>query len=98
MNDAIILLKQAEEKWCDMIEKGKEYREKEILDFYHCKLTNETENDKKKRKKIRNGIIRNQNRMHTFHFLIRHVGKGIKGNAKKLIIKDEDSHNKTLLN
>ena len=35
--------------------------------------------------------------MHIFHFLTRYIEKGIKESIKRLIIKDEDGHNKTLL-
>ena len=51
------------------------------------KLSNETNIEKKKYKRIINRIIRNQRRMHTFHYLSKHAGKGIRGNIKKLIIK-----------
>ena len=68
--------------------KGKEFREKYLLEPHHSKILNETENDKCKRKKINNRIIKNQYQQHKFHYLARHAGKGIRENIKKLHIKD----------
>ena len=70
-----------------MIEKRKEYREKEILDFYMKELPNKTNVVKKKCKTIINGIVKNQRRMHIFYYLSKYARKGIRENIKKLIIK-----------
>jgi len=78
-----------------LIEFGKEIREKELLDYHPCKLENESQ--KKKRKKILNNIIKNQNRLHTLHYLIRYAEKSVNGCLKKLIITDENGTLRTLL-
>jgi uncharacterized surface protein with fasciclin (FAS1) repeats len=80
-----------------LIGEGKEIREREILDFHHYEIENEMEKDKKKRKKIINNIVKNQQRLHTFHYLTKHVGKGVKGYLKKLIVRDKQGNKKTLL-
>jgi len=80
-----------------MIEKGKEFQEKEIMDYLYSNLANETEKEKKKRKRVIDGIIKNQNRMYMFHYLTWHAGKGVKGSLRKLIIKDKNGELKILL-
>ena len=91
-------LKIEENNWKNLIEFGKEIREKELLDYHPCELENELQKDKKKRKKIINNIIKNQNRLHTLHYLTRHAGKGMNGCLKKLIITDENGTLRILLN
>ena len=44
-----------------------------------------------------NNIIKNQNRLHTFHYLTRHAGKGVNGCLKKLIIKEDKGKLSTLV-
>ena len=87
---------ETDKKWKELLEKGHEIREKEILEFYHSDLANKNEADKRKRKKIINNIVKSQQRLHTLHFLTRHAGKGIKGCFKKLIVKDENGSDKTI--
>ena len=43
------------------------------------------------------GIVRNQNRLHSCHYLTRHAGKGVKGCLKKLIVEDENGNKKPIL-
>ena len=50
-------------------------------------LPNKTNVEKKKCKRIINGLVKNQRRTHIFYYLSKHAGKGIRGNIKKLIIK-----------
>ena len=57
------------QKWNEMIEKGKEYREKKIQDYHHCELLNEILKQQKK-KRIINSIKKNQYRMHAFNYLL----------------------------
>ena len=70
-----------------MIEKGKEYREREILDYHTKELSNETNSEKKNHKMIINRIVWNQRRIHTFYYLLKYAGKGVRRNIKKLVIK-----------
>ena len=44
-----------------------------------------------------NGIVRNQNRLHSFQYLTQHAGKGVKGCLKKFIVEDEGGIKNTLL-
>ena len=56
------------------------------------------EKDKKKRKKIINNIVKNQQRLHAFHYLTKYIGKGVRGCLKKLVVKDEQGNESILLN
>ena len=51
-------VKNTDETWQNLIKKGKEIREKEMLDYHQCDIENKTEKDKKKRKKITNNIVK----------------------------------------
>ena len=80
-----------------MIKKGKGIREKEILDYHQYNIENKKEKDKKKRKKIINNIVKNQQRLHAFHYLTKYTGKRVRGCLKKLIVKDEQGNESTFL-
>ena len=82
-------LRIAKDLWIEIIERGKEYREKELLDYHPIELTEEDEKAVKKKKKIMAGITRKLRRDHTFHYLSRHVGKGVRDNIKRLQVKNE---------
>ena len=73
-----------------MIKKGRKYQKNKILDYYQYELPNVMDAEKKNQKRTMNSIIRNQNRMHIFHYLPRHEGKGVRRNIKKLLIKGEN--------
>ena len=45
-------IKQVEKDWIDLKEKGKEYREKELLDYNDIEIGNSTEKEKQLRKRI----------------------------------------------
>ena len=50
-------------------------------------MPNTTEKEKKERKKIIQRIMKERKRNHTFRYLMKYVGKGEKGNLKRLQIK-----------
>ena len=60
-------------------------------------LTEEGEKLVKKKKKIIAGIRRKLSRDHTFHYLSRHVGKGVKDNIKRLQVKHSNGDIETVI-
>ena len=79
-------------------QKGKQIREKKILDFHHTKLGNETIANKKKRKKVIQRIIKDKKRNHQFQYMIKYLGKGVKEALRKLHIRnDQQEIIKTLI-
>ena len=59
---AIEMLENTKKEQNEIIEKGKEYCQKELLDYHHSKVIEETEKQKKQKLRIENGIKRNLNR------------------------------------
>ena len=82
-------LEVAKQDWNKVIQNGKEIREKEILDFHHSKIGNETEPEKKKRKEVIQQIIKAKKRNHQFQYMIKYLGKGVKGVLRKLYVRNE---------
>ena len=89
-NEAKEGLKDAKTLWDEIVENGREYREKELLDYHPVELTEEGEKLAKKKKKVLAGIRKKLSRDHTFHYLSRHVGKGVKNNIKRLQVKNQN--------
>lgn len=87
-------IKQAIEKWNDIIECGKEIREKELLDYHHSEVVCENDDQRKKKEKIISGIKRSLNREHAFYYISRHVGKGEREGIKR--IHEVDDNNKII--
>ena len=56
IQEAEEMLRLAKESWSEVIEKGKEFRERELLDYHHINLIEEGEKLVKKKKKIIAGI------------------------------------------
>ena len=79
-------------KWDELKKKGKEFREKDLLDFHDVEVANSTPTEKRLQSKIINSIKKSQQCQHTFHYLIKHAGRGVKGNIKRL--HQVDSNNK----
>ena len=68
-----------------------------MLGCHYWEIENANNLDKKKRQKVMNNVIKNQQQLHTLHFLARHAGKGIKGHFKKLIVSDKNRAGKTII-
>ena len=98
VQEAEEMLKIAKELWTEMIAKGKEFREKELLDYHQVELIGEGDELVKKKKKVIAGIRRKLKRDHTFHYLSRHVGKGMRDSIKRLQVENEnENENITLI-
>ena len=50
----------------------------------------EIEKQKKQKSKIINGIKRNLKKQRMFHYLTKHVGKGVRGSLKKVYVADQN--------
>ena len=55
-------LENAKQEWKEILEKGKEYWQKELLDYHHSEVMDETEKQKKQKLRIINRIKRNLNK------------------------------------
>ena len=54
------------------------------MNLSNIKITNNTEKERKLRKKILDRIKKQRKQEHTFRFLIKHVGRGINGLLKRV--------------
>ena len=85
--------------WAEVVENGKEMREKELLDYHHEEIIGDDVKLIKKKKRILAGIKRTMKRNHTFHYLSRHVGKGFAKKMKRLKVMNENNEvEETLVN
>ena len=57
IQEATEALKEANKKWKQIREQGKELREKELLDYHPNELTEEDEKNPKKKEKIRKPLV-----------------------------------------
>jgi len=87
---AIEKLDTAKVEWNKMKSQRKEYREQYLLDHHHSKINEEHQNSQKMKKKVIKNIEKQQKRNHTFRYLTKHAGKGVKGNLKRLHIVNEN--------
>ena len=71
-------VEKAKEEWNDIVQHGKEIREKELMDYHNRDIIGDDEATIKKKSKILTGIRRKLKRNHTFNYISRHAGKGIK--------------------
>ena len=91
INEAKSELKIAKNQWIDIVNRGNEFREKELLDYHHVELNNEDEDQLKMKKKILSGIKKKLYKTHTFHYITRHIGKGDRDGIKRLHVVNEDN-------
>ena len=75
INKAEEWLEKAKRLQNEVVEKGKEMREKELLDYHHEEIIGEDVKLIKKRKKILAGIKKKMRRNHTFYYISRYIGK-----------------------
>ena len=85
-------LKCAKELQIEIINKGWEFYEKELLDYYPVELTEEIEKLAKKKKTIIAETKKKLHRDHVFHCLLRHIRKGIRDNINRFQVAN---HNKS---
>ena len=81
---------QAKEEWNEIVKEGKAIRERELLDYHHTEIVCENDDQIKSKKKIINGIKRTLNKMHSFRYISRHVGRGDREGIKRLHVVDNN--------
>ena len=86
-------VENAKESWEEVVKNGKEMREKELLDYHNEEIIGEEPKIIKKKKRIIAGIKKKLKRNHTFHYLSRHVGKGMRESMKRLQIDSPNELN-----
>ena len=91
LNEVQNELEIAKNQWIDIVNRGKEFREKELLDYHHTELNNEDEDHLKMKKKIVSGIKKKLQKTHTFHYITRHIGKGEREGIKRLHTVDDNN-------
>ena len=75
VEEAKEMLQTAKEQWNEVVQNGKEMREKELMDYHTKEIIEEDEKAVKKKQKVLAGIRRKLKRNHTFHYISRHAGK-----------------------
>ena len=86
-----IQLQQAQNSWKELIKKGNEIREQELLDHYEIEIGNEIIKEKALQKKIIECVKKQKMKNHQFQYLTKHVGRGPNHSLKRLHIKDKNS-------
>ena len=98
IESAAIKLNEAKQQWNEVKVKGKEYREKYLLDHHHSAVDETNQNHQKTKQKLIKTIAKQQKRANAFKYLTKHVGKGVKGNLKRLhIVNEEDKIVRTII-
>ena len=87
-----IRLKEAQDEWKEMKDKGVEFAEKELLDLHPNELTEEILNDSHKKKRIIRNIKYSQKRKQAFQYMTKHIGKGPKRSLIRVHEKDENNN------
>ena len=82
---------KAQKEQKEILTKGQELWDKDIIDFYHSKLQNNTEAEKKRRKKIIQKIKCKKQRNHSFWYLTKHIGQGANTVLKRLHEVDQQN-------
>ena len=77
-------LEAAKELWKEVKEKGKRYREQEMLDSYQKEVTEEQILDEFQKKKILRKILKNQQRKYAFRYISKHIGRGVNKNLTRV--------------
>ena len=91
LEEAQIKLEESINQWNDIVKRGREHREKEMLDYHYAELNNEDEDQTKNRNKIMSGTKKKLHKNHTFHYVTRHVGKGERDGIKRLHAVDAEN-------
>ena len=72
-----------------MKENRTKYREKYILDYHHTNIEEDSEEQVKYKKKVISSIKKKLKRNHSFYYISKYAGKGVKGSLKRLYIVNE---------
>ena len=97
VEEAKEMLQTAKEQWNEVVQNGKEMREKELMDYHTKEIIEEDEKAVKKKQKVLAGIRRKLKRNHTFHYISRHAGKGLRQKLRHLHLPDEEGNIQTTI-
>ena len=81
-----------EDEWQDIKIKRKEYHENELLYYNKKEVSNTMGKEKQIRKKTLQRIKKERYRLHAFHFLTKHMKRGVNGSLKRLYEKDQEGN------
>jgi len=68
----------------ELIKKGADIREKELLEYHNAELPNSIEKEKKIQKKLMDKIKKEKKRNYAFRYLTKHVGKGERSSLRRI--------------
>ena len=85
---------EALEEWNKVVKKGREIRERELLDLYDLVIEGDNDKSRKARKKQVNKLQKAEYRKWSLRYLTNTVGKG--PNTSLKLIKIQDSEGKTM--
>ena len=83
-------LKESKEKFNELVEKGQEHRNKELMKMHPNEIDEDSAANRRKKKEVLRNIQKEQTRNDDFHCITKHVGKGVNGSIKTLHEKDDD--------
>ena len=86
----MVKLKKAKEKFRELVKKGQEQREKELMEMHPNEIDEDSAANRRKKKEVLRKIKKEQTRNHEFHYITKHLGKGVNVSLKILHEKDED--------
>ena len=81
-------LKEAKDQFKQLLKKGKEIREKELLEYNTMDLPTETTEQQKYRLKVIKRIIKEKRRNQDFKYITKYIGRGDRESLRKLYIKN----------
>ena len=87
--EIVVKLKTSKDKFRELVEKGQEQREKELMEMHPNEIDEDSAANRRKKKEVLRKIKKEQTRNHEFHYMTKHVGKGVNGSLKILHEKDE---------
>ena len=88
--EVVMKLKESKEKFKDLDEKGQECRDKELMEMHPNESDEDSAANRKKEKEVLRKIQKEQTRNHDFHYITKHVVKGVNGSLKILQEKDDN--------
>ena len=74
--EIVVKLKKSKDKFRELVEKGQEQREKELMEMHPNEIDEDSAANRRKKKEVLRKIKREQTRNHEFHYITKHVGKG----------------------
>ena len=83
---------KAVKEWKEILTKGKDFREQDILDFHYSDINRSTMIEKKLKIQAIERIKQEKQRNHSFQYLTKHIGRGANSSLKRLHEVDETNN------